>query len=164
MSIRNSGLFTDGAHHFDDFIRKKAIFTDGPNTKQAFLSLNIMKDRKYELVAFTRNITAPENTTLHMIPELELELQEPLYEMISKCRKEEKQKNGIVDLSLAQKYIRAYEKCAQLDILFGHPKDGFNFLCRACEYASLHKELSDEYLRLSDLSLTMVKESKNTIY
>ena len=154
MSIRNSGLFTDGAHHFDDFIRKKAIFTDGPNTKQAFLSLNIMTDKKYELVAFTRNITAPENTTLHIIPELELELQEPTYDKIQKLFKEKKQKQGIIDVDLARKYTKAYEECARLEILLGHPRDGFRFLCKACEYAAIHDELAEEYVRLRGMAFS----------
>ena len=105
-----------------------------------------MTDRKYELVAFTRNVTDPENTTLHMIPELELELQGPLYDMVSKCREEEKQKNGIIDLALAKKYMRTYEKCARLEFLLGHPKDGYHFLRRACEYAALQKELQQRVL------------------
>ena len=102
-----------------------------------------MTDKKYELVAFTRNVTDPENTTLHMITELELELLRPTYDKIEELLKEEQLKQGIIDADLARKYIEVYEECARLEILLGHPKDGLHFLCRAREYAALKRSCSN---------------------
>ena len=102
-----------------------------------------MTDKKYELVAFTRNVTDPENTTLHMIHELELELLRPTYDKIEELLKEKKRKQGIIDADLARKYIEVYEECARLEFLLGHPKDGRHFLCKAREYAALKRSCSN---------------------
>lgn len=114
-----------------------------------------MMDRKYELVAFTENVTDAENARLYMIPELELELQEPLYTKLSGCYLEKRQNNGIIDAALAQKFLSVYEECARLDFLTGHPKDGIVFLCMACEYAAMHDELAFEFIRLRDEATAM---------
>lgn len=44
--------------------------------------------KKYQLVAWTRNVTDPENARLNMIPSLEWEMQEPYFRKITRCQQE----------------------------------------------------------------------------
>ena len=81
-------------------------------------------ERKYQLVAWTRNITDKDNARVLMVPSLEHEMQLELIDDIGNSRREE------------SKNIRALEKMAWFKILTGHYSDGVRhliFAARRCK-------------------------------
>lgn len=93
-----------------------------------------MMGKKYQLVAWTRNVTDPENARLNMIPSLEWEIQEPYFREITRCQQEEKEQGGFISLSLARRFVRAYEQNARFEFLTGHSGQGIRWLCKAALY------------------------------
>ncbi len=93
-----------------------------------------MMGKKYQLVAWTRNVTDSENARLNMIPSLEWEIQEPYFREITRCQQEEKEHGGFISLSLARRFVRAYEQNARFEFLTGHFGQGIRWLCKAALY------------------------------
>ena len=93
-----------------------------------------MMEKKYQLVAWTRNITDKENARLCLIPSVENDLLEPMVTEISQCRKAEKKAGGEISLKLARRFVRAYERSARFDILTGHMDSAVRFLLKAADY------------------------------
>ena len=117
-----------------------------------------MMDRKYELIAFTKDITDAENARIFMTEDLEWTLREPFHDLVYKCQRKEKEKNSIIDLTLAQEYVSAYEKCARFEFLVGDDKYGVIFLSKACEYAAPHDELADDFIRLRNETIATARK------
>lgn len=93
-----------------------------------------MMERKYQLVAWTKNITDNENARLFMIPSLESEVQVSLIEDLAKIHKEEYKSHGIISVDLARRAIKAYENMSRFKILTGHSGDGIRYLFFAAQY------------------------------
>ena len=93
-----------------------------------------MMEKKYQLVAWTRNITDAENARLFVIPSVENDLIEPFTEEIRRCRKKLKRNNGYLSNGLARRFVRVYEQSARLDILTGHIDGAIRFLLLAADY------------------------------
>ena len=91
-------------------------------------------ERKYQLVAWTRNITDPENARLYMIPSLEYEMQGPFIEEIGRCQQEAKKHGGRISPELARRFVRVYEQNAGFEFLLGHHGAGVRWLCIAALY------------------------------
>ena len=91
-------------------------------------------ERKYQLVAWTENITDKEGARLHMIPSLECEVQAELVTDLTFIHKEEYKFNGTVSLDLARKAIKAYESMSRFEIFTGHPGYGIRYLFFAAQY------------------------------
>jgi len=93
-----------------------------------------MMERKYQLVAWTENITDKEDARLHMIPSLESEVQADLVTDLAFIHQEEYKSDGPVSLDLARRAVLAYERMSRFEILTGHPGDGIRYLFFAAQY------------------------------
>jgi hypothetical protein len=88
------------------------------------LIIYVMMERKYQLVAWTENITDNENARLYMIPSLECEVQADLITDLGIIHREEHKSHGHISLDLARRTIKAYENISRFEILTGHAGDG----------------------------------------
>ena len=93
----------------------------------------IMEKKKYELVAWTRNLEGRETPEIRMIPSLHHEMQEPYYREIARCREEE-ERAGKLDEDLASRFVRVYEETARYMFRTGYYGDGLRFLRMAAFY------------------------------
>lgn len=93
-----------------------------------------MMGRKYQLVAWTQNITDNENARLYMIPSLESEVQADLVTDLTFIHREEYKSHGHISLDLAGRAIKAYENMSRFEILTGHVGDGIRYLFFAAKY------------------------------
>ena len=98
------------------------------------LIIHVMMERKYQLVAWTENITDKEGARLHMIASLECEVQADLVTDLTFIHKEEYKFNGPVSLDLARRAVKAYESMSRFEILTGHTGDGIRYLFFAAQY------------------------------
>ena len=135
-----------------------------------------MMEKKYELVAWTRNISDAENARLVMIPSLECEVQSDLVADISDIHREEYRTKGFISTDLAIKAIRALENFSRFEILTGHFGNGIRYLFFAAQYcmwendynwAFLDKDkrhsphfgdLKGEFFRLCEKALALAKK------
>ena len=102
-------------------------------------------ERKYQLVAWTRNVADLENARLCMVPSLEFEMQAPFISELCECHQEEIRKHGHITPDLAKRTVTAYEKSARFEFLTGHYGDGLRFLCRAALYCVWSDEFNWTY-------------------
>jgi hypothetical protein len=93
-----------------------------------------MMEKKYQLVAWTKNITDKEDARLYMIPSLECEVQADLVTDLTFIRQEQYKFDGPVSLDLARRAVLAYERISKFEILSGHPGDGIRYLFFASKY------------------------------
>ena len=93
-----------------------------------------MMEKKYQLVAWTKNITDKENARLYMIPSLESEVRASLIDDIARIQIEENKRHGAISTDLAIRALRAYMNMARFEILAGHPGDGIRNLFLAAQY------------------------------
>ena len=130
-----------------------------------------MMERKYQLVAWTENITDKENARLRMIPSLECEVQADLVTDLTFIHREEYKSVGPVSLDLARRAILAYDRMSGFEILTGHLGDGIRYLFFAAEYcirvnyntdlgsySYVCEELRHEFIRLCEEGLRLAKE------
>lgn len=134
-------------------------------------------ERKYQLVAWTENITDTEDARLHMIPSLECEVQGDLITDLAFIHQEEYQFDGPVSLDLARRAVLAYERMSRFEILTGHPGDGIRYLFFAAKYCIMEDdsnwaywdtdlgcysyfcgELRHEFVRLCEEGLCLAKK------
>lgn len=109
------------------------------------LIIYVMMERKYQLVAWTQNITDNENARLYMIPSLECEVQADLITDLAFIHREEYKFNGPISLDLARRAIKAYENMSRFEILTGHPGDGIRYLFFAAKYCIMEDDLNWAY-------------------
>lgn len=115
--------------------------------------IHIMMDRKYQLVAWTKNIADAEKARLYMIPSLEIQMLEPYLDEVGRCFQEQKRFSGHITESLARRFVKAYEHSAGFDFLTGRYGSGIRFLCKAALYCigpdnRVRKALKHDYARL----------------
>ena len=93
-----------------------------------------MMEKKYQLVAWTKNITDKENARLYVVPSVKSDLIEPLNKDLTVCRKQEEKDGGYISLELARRFIRIYEQAARLEILTGNIDQAIRFFLQAADY------------------------------
>ena len=93
-----------------------------------------MMEKKYQLVAWTKNITDKENARLFVVPSVKLDLIEPFIKEVTECRKLEEKDGGYISLELARRFIRVYEQSARLEILTGNIDEAIRFFLQAADY------------------------------
>ena len=98
------------------------------------LIIYVMMEKKYQLVAWTRNSSDKENARLYVVPSVEIELLEPLVTEVSECRKEQQKAGGFISVGLARRFIKVYEQSARLDMLTGHIDDAIRFFLLAADF------------------------------
>ena len=91
-------------------------------------------EKKYQLVAWTKNITDKENARLYVVPSVKLDLIEPLLKEVSECRKQEEKDGGYIDIKLARRFSKVYERSARLEILTGNIDQAIRFFLQAADY------------------------------
>ena len=112
----------------------------------------IMEKKKYQLVAWTRNVEGQEDPELHMIPTLHFQMQEVYFDEIARCRKEEEQNNGYIGVELAERFVRVYEQNARYMFRTGYYGDGLRFFrCAAfyCRHRGEFLRLTREFISLA---------------
>ena len=102
----------------------------------------VMMEKKYQLVAWTKNITDKENARLYVVPSVKSDLIEPLIKEVTACRKLEKKDGGYISIELARRFIRVYEQSARLEILTGNIDQAIRFFLQAAHYCILEDDLN----------------------
>ena len=102
-------------------------------------------EKKYQLVAWTKNITDRENARLYVVPSVELDLMEPLITEVSECQRLQKKDGGRVSPQLARRFIRVYEASARLDIFTGNFDYAIRFLLQAADYCIWEDDYNSPY-------------------
>ena len=106
-------------------------------------------EKKYQLVAWTRNSSDKEKARLYVVPSVGFELTKPFIDEVTECRRLQEQARGHISLKLAMRFMLVYEQSARLEILTGHIDDAIRFLFIAAEYCR-RKELRYELERLCE--------------
>ena len=122
------------------------------------LIIHVMMEKKYQLVAWTRNITDPERARLYVVPSVQYELTGPYVQEVAECRREQERHKGHISLCLARRFVRAYEESARLEFLTGHLDDAVRFLFMAADYAHRRKELRNEFVGLCEEAISLGKK------
>ena len=104
-----------------------------------------MMERKYQLVAWTENISDNENARLYMIPSFECEVQADLITDLTFIHQEEYKFHGSISLDLARRAVKAYENMSGFEILTGHPGDGIRYLFFVAKYCILEDDFNWVY-------------------
>ena len=101
-----------------------------------------MMEKKYQLVAWTRNSSDKENARLYVVPSVEIDLLEPLVTELRECRKEQHQADGVISIGLARRFIKINEQAARLYILTGHIDDAIRFFLLAADFCIYEDDLN----------------------
>ena len=115
-----------------------------------------MMKKKYQPVAWTRNVCDNENARLFMIPSLDWEMQECYFDEIARCRMEAERQSGHIDAALARRFVKVYEENARFFFLTGNSGDGIRFLYKAAMLAG--SKLGSEFRRLCEETIRMAKK------
>ena len=91
-------------------------------------------EKKYQLVAWTKNITDKENARLYVVPSVKSDLTEPFIKEIAECRRREEKDSGYISPDLARRFIRVYEQAARTEILTGNIDEAIRFFLQAANY------------------------------
>ena len=92
-----------------------------------------MMEKKYELVAWTRNITNKEKARLYVVRSVENDLLEPLITKVSECRREQEKAKGHISPRLAREFAKVYEQSARLDLFLGNIDYAIKFFLMAAD-------------------------------
>ena len=92
-----------------------------------------MMEKKYQLVAWTKNITDKENARLYVIPSVKHDLTEPFITEVTECRNQQEKDGGYVNTELARRFIKVYEQSARFEILTGNIADAIRFILQAAD-------------------------------
>ena len=98
-----------------------------------------MMENKYQLVAWTKNITDKKRARLYEIPSVELELEGPLIKEVGRCVKLLEKADWHLSYELARRFVLAYERSARVCIFTGHFDDAIRYFLRAADYC-IHED------------------------
>ena len=98
--------------------------------------------KKYQLVAWTKNIKDKENGRLHMIPSLESEVMDSVLNDLKWVHREEYKYHGHISLDLARRAVRACRMISRFKFFTGHPGDGIRYLFFAARYCIIEDDLN----------------------
>ena len=93
-----------------------------------------MMEKKYQLVAWTKNIADEENARLYVVPSVKHDLTGPLIKEVTECRKLQEKDGGYISIGLARRFIRVYEQSARLEIFTGNIDEAIRFYLQAADY------------------------------
>jgi len=93
-----------------------------------------MMEKKYQLVAWTKNVADAEKARLYMIPSLESEVQASLIADLAFIHQEEYKFHGRISVDLARRAIKAYENMSRFEYLTRHIGDSIRYLFFAAQY------------------------------
>ena len=113
-------------------------------------------EKKYQLVAWTKNITDTQKARLYMIPSMEWEIEALLIADLANIHKEEYKSHGHISHNLARKAIRAYENMSKFQVLTGHYAKGVRYLLYATKYCIC----KDEATRLRKEAMALAKRHR----
>ena len=99
-------------------------------------------EKKYQLVAWTKNITDKENARLYVTPSVKYDLIEPLIKEVTECRKKRKKDGGHINIKLARRFIKVYDQSARLEILTGNIDEAIRFFLQAADYCIWEDDLN----------------------
>ena len=102
-------------------------------------------EKKYQLVAWTKDITDKENARLYVVPSVKYDLDEPLIKEVSECLKQQEKNGGYISTKLARRFIKVYEKSARLEILTGNIDQAIRFYLQAADYCIWEDDLNWAY-------------------
>ena len=102
-------------------------------------------EKKYQLVAWTKNITDKENARLYVVPSVKADLIEHLIKEVTECRKQQEKDGGYLSTKLARRFIRVYVQSARFEILTGNIADAIRFLLQAADYCIWEDDLNWAY-------------------
>ena len=121
-----------------------------------------MMEKKYELVAWTRNVTDSENARLFIAPSVRVEMYEAYMSECAACRKELEDNHGRFTLQLARRFVRVYDQSARFEVLIGDFPWAIRFLLMAADYCTYgddrikaNDELRSEFMRLCEDAVTL---------
>ena len=101
-----------------------------------------MMEKKYQLVAWTKNITDKENARVYVVPSVKLDLVEPLIKEVAECRKLQEKNGGHISIELARRLIRVYDQSARFEILTGNIDQAIRFFLQAADYCIREDDLN----------------------
>ena len=121
-------------------------------------------DKKYQLVAWTKDIADKENGRLFMIPSVESEIREELFEELAKCHREEYGYKGRISSDLAKRMIKACESISRFSILTGNYGTGIRYLFFAAKYCTYKSNVTrafrNEFARLCTEAVRLAKKHR----
>ena len=97
-------------------------------------------EKKYQLVAWTQNITDKENARLYVIPSVKNDIIEPLITEVTECSNQLEKDGGFISLELARRFIRIHEQSARFEILTGNFGHAIRYLLQAADYCILEDD------------------------
>ena len=121
-------------------------------------------EKKYELVAWTRNVTDSENARVFMIPSVRNEMCHVYIAECVACREELEDNDGYLSLQLARRFVRVYEQSARFDLLAGDYAWAIRFLLMAADYCihdvwmRTNGELRSEFVRLCEEAIRLASK------
>ena len=101
-----------------------------------------MMEKKYQLVAWTKDIADKENGRLYMLPSLESEVMDFVLNDLKWVHHEENKSDGCISLNLARRAVSACRKVSRYKIFIGHPGDGIRYLFFAARYCIMQDDLN----------------------
>lgn len=114
-----------------------------------------MMEKKFELVAWTKNITDSENARLFVAdPEIELLLISPFCDEVSRCRGELEKNGGLLSVELARRFAKVYEDSARLDLFIGNVDYAIRFYLDAADCCD---QLPEEFVYLCEQALSLAR-------
>ena len=99
-----------------------------------------MMEKKYQLVAWTKNIKDKENARLYMIPSLESEVMDSVLDDLKWVHREENKSRGGISLDLARRAVSACRKVSRYKIFAGRLGDGIRYLFFAARYCIIQDD------------------------
>ena len=110
-----------------------------------------MMEKKYQLVAWTTNITDKESAKLQMIPSLESEIRASLISDLSDIHKEDYRCGYRISIGMARRAMLACEKLSRYYIFTGRYADGIRYLFFAAQYCVRGNLMQEFRKTLQDL-------------
>ena len=101
-----------------------------------------MMEKKYQLVAWTKDIKDKENARLYMTPSLESEVMDSVLNDLKWVHREENKSHGTISLHLARRAVRACRRVSRYKIFTGHPGDGIRYLFFAARYCIIQDDFN----------------------
>ena len=115
-----------------------------------------MMEKKYELVAWTKNIADIENARLYVTDfELNWLLLRPYCEELSECRKEQEKNGGMISVGLARRFAKVYADSARVDVFMGNIDYAIRFYLVAADFCD---GLPEEFLHYCEQALSLARK------
>ena len=115
-----------------------------------------MMEKKYQLVAWTTNITDKESAKLQMIPSLESEIRASLISDLSDIHKEDYRCGYRISIGMARRAMLACEKLSRYYIFTGRYADGIRYLFFAAQYC-VRGNLMQEFRMLCEEAISLAE-------